>query len=111
MAKKTKKVETQEDVLETSTNTQIESVTEKDSPKECVDGPRESLNTINIQALEKLSVKELLDLIDASLILSKKYENLAITEGREYFHLKLRYNEFYNTIVDILKNKIDEFRV
>jgi hypothetical protein len=53
MAKKTKKVETQEDVLETSTNTQIESVTEKDSPKECVDGPRDSLNTINIQALEK----------------------------------------------------------
>ena len=59
--------------------------------------------------LEDMSIKELLDMSEAAMILGKRYENLAITEGNHYFPYKSKYNDFYNKIITVLSKKLDYY--
>lgn len=59
--------------------------------------------------LEDMSIKELLDMSEAAMILGKRYENLAITEGNHYFPYKSKYNDLYNKIITVLGEKLDYY--
>ena len=72
----------------------------------------ESIIAINAKThipLESCSIKELLELTEVSLILGKKYENLAIAEGQFYFHKKQEYNDFYNKIITELERRTEYY--
>lgn len=59
--------------------------------------------------LEDMTIKELLDMSEAAMILGKRYENLAITEGNHYFPHKSKYNDLYNKIITVLSEKLDYY--
>ena len=65
-------------------------------------------NTKTHIPLESCTIKELLELTEVSLILGKKYENLAIAEGQVYFTKKQEYNDFYNKIINELERRVVE---
>jgi hypothetical protein len=57
--------------------------------------------------LEKCTVRDLLELSEVALILGKKYENLTIAEGSEYFSAKQKYNDFYDKIIKELEHRVE----
>ena len=59
--------------------------------------------------LEDMSIKELLDMSEAAMILGKRFENLAIAEGNHYFPHKSKYNDLYNKIITVLGEKLDYY--
>ena len=59
--------------------------------------------------LEACTIRELLDLTEVSLILGKKYENLAIAEGQIYFHKKQEFNDLYNKIIVELEHRAEQY--
>ena len=59
--------------------------------------------------LKDMTIRELLDMSEAAMILGKRYENLAIAEGNHYFPYKSRYNDLYNKIIVVLSEKLDYY--
>ena len=93
MSKKTAK---KDEVIDVEYTTSEEIVTESVS------------NTKNdYNPLERCTVRDLLELAEVSLILGKKYENLAIAEGENYFIKKQEYNNFYNKIITELEHRVE----
>ena len=58
---------------------------------------------------EDMSIRELLDMSEAGMVLGKRYENLAIAEGNQYFPQKSKYNELYNKIIAVLTDKLEYY--
>lgn len=93
MSKKTAK---KDEVIDVECRTSEEIVTESVS------------NTKNdYNPLERCTVRDLLELAEVSLILGKKYENLTIAEGENYFIKKQEYNNFYNKIITELEHRVE----
>lgn len=93
MSKKTAK---KDEVIDVECTTSEEIVTESVS------------NTKNdYNPLERCTVRDLLELAEVSLILGKKYENLTIAEGENYFIKKQEYNNFYNKIITELEHRVE----
>lgn len=59
--------------------------------------------------LEDMTIKELLDMSEAAMVLGKRYENLAIAEGNRYYPHKSKYNELYNKIISVLAEKLEYY--
>ena len=59
--------------------------------------------------LEDMTIKELLDMSEAAMVLGKRYENLAIAEGGHYYPHKSKYNELYNKIISVLAEKLEYY--
>ena len=59
--------------------------------------------------MKDMSIRELLDMSEAAMVLGKRYENLAIAEGNQYFPHKSKYNDLYNKIITVLSEKLDYY--
>lgn len=45
--------------------------------------------------LEDMTLRELLEVAEATMLLGKKYENLTAIEGERFYRLKEKYNNLY----------------
>ncbi len=102
MAKKTKNI-TENIVTEHNENINDSNTAPQDTENSIIS------NYDSEYDIGKITIRELLELSNAALILGKKYENLSITEGGEYFLLRQTYKDFYNKVIDELENRVKIF--
>lgn len=110
MAKKTsKKIETTFDAAQITTeNVSTDETTDTHTSFNNTVEPNMPTN-ITGSPFENHTIRELLDITKVASILGKKYENLAITEGKDYFLLKQKYNDLYGRVIKELENRVEKY--